>query len=77
MYADSKNSIDLESSLGSYVGILSKELQNLVHKAAFRKFEWDPSSIDWIKIHINLFKSNRKKIIQKTEICFLEKSKHK
>ena len=46
MYADSKNSIDLESSLGSYVGILSKELQNLVHKAAFRKFEWDPSSID-------------------------------
>ena len=64
MYADSKKSIDLECSLGSYVGILSKELQNLGHEAAFRKFEWDPSSLDWIKNYINLFKSNRKKIIQ-------------
>ena len=32
MYADSKNTIDLECSLGSYAGILSKELQNLKEK---------------------------------------------
>ena len=55
MYADSKNTIDLECSLGSYAGILSKELQNLGHKAAFRRFEWDPSSIDWINNYLNLF----------------------
>ncbi|SVC10249.1 uncharacterized protein METZ01_LOCUS263103, partial [marine metagenome] len=78
MYADSKNTIDLECSLGSYAGILSKELQNLGHEAAFRKFEWDPSSLDWIKNHINLFKSNRKKIIQNNlneYIYFVKKNK--
>ena len=78
MYADSKNTIDLECSLGSYAGILSKELQNLGHEAAFRRFEWDPSSLDWIKNYINLFKSNRKKIIQNNlneYICFVKKNK--
>jgi len=65
IFAKSKKSFTLESSLGSYIGILSKELQNIGHPASFRNFEWDPSNIDWIKNYLNLFKNKQKKIINK------------
>jgi len=64
IYAKSKSSKELELSLGSLLGNLSKELQNLGHASSFRKFEWDPSSIDWIKKDTNLFKGKRKTIIK-------------
>ena len=58
VFAKSKHSSELEVSLGTFLGHLSKSLQNLGHESAFRKFEWEPSSIDWIVDHINLFKKN-------------------
>ena len=61
MFANSIHSKELERSLGSYIGILSKELQNLGHEAAFRTFEWDPSSIGWVNDYLYLFKSKQKK----------------
>ena len=60
IFAKSKASKELELSLGSLLGNLSKELQNLGHASSFRKFEWDPSSIDWIKKDTNLFKGKKK-----------------
>ena len=63
IFAKTKHSSELEISLGTLLGHLSKSLQNLGHESAFRKFEWEPSSIDWVKDHINLFKNNQKKII--------------
>ena len=63
MYAVVNHNKNLEYSLGSLLGNLSKELQNLNHPNAFRKFEWDPSNISWIQKEINLFKGNKKKII--------------
>lgn len=65
IFAKSTHNKDLESSLGSHIGILSKELQNLGHQASFRSFEWDPSSIDWISNFLNLFQSKQKVIINK------------
>ena len=64
-FANSTHSKELECSLGSYIGILSKELQNLGHEAAHRTFEWDPSSIGWINDYLNLFKSKQKKLLKK------------
>jgi len=64
IFAKSKPSKDLELSLGSLLGNLSKELQTLEHASSFRKFEWDPSSIDWIKKDINLFKGKMKNIVK-------------
>ena len=61
IYAKYKNTDKLESSLGSLIGILSKELQNLSHESSLRKFEWDPSSVDWIENYLNLFSSRQKK----------------
>ena len=46
-----------------YAVVNHKELQNLNHPNAFRKFQWDPSNITWIKKEINFFKGNKKKII--------------
>ena len=43
IFAKSKASKNLELSLGSLLGNLSKELQNVAHASSFRKFEWDPS----------------------------------
>ena len=63
MYAVVNHNNNLEHSLGTLLGNLSKELQNLNHPNAFRKFEWDPSNISWIQKEINLFKGNKKKII--------------
>ena len=63
MYAVVNYNKKLEYSLGELLGNLSKELQNLNHPNAFRKFEWDPSNISWIQKEINLFKGNKKKII--------------
>ena len=63
MYAEVNHNSILEYSLGTLLGNLSKELQNLNHPNAFRKFEWDPSNITWIKKEINFFKGNKKKII--------------
>jgi len=63
MYALVNHNKKLEHSLGSLLGNLSKELQNLNHPYAFRKFEWDPSNISWIIKQNNLFKGNKKKII--------------
>ena len=62
MYAVVNHNKNLEYSLGALLGNLSKELQNLNHPNAFRKFEWDPSNISWIKKKINLFKGNKKKL---------------
>ena len=63
MYAVVNHNKNLEYSLGALLGNLSKELQNLNHPNAFRKFVWDPSNISWIQKEINLFKGNKKKII--------------
>ena len=65
LYANCKPSRELEVSLGTYVGFLSKELNNLGHPSSFRKFEWDPSSIEWINKYVNLFKSKKRIIIKK------------
>ena len=43
MFANCKHSNELEISLGSLIGNLSKELQNLGHASSFRNFKWDPS----------------------------------
>ena len=79
IFAKSKASEKLELSLGCLLGNLSKELQNLGHASSFRKFEWDPSSIDWIKKNTNLFKGKKKTIIknnfQEYE-CFVKKNKN-
>ena len=63
MYASVKHNSLLEQSLGSLLGNLSKELQNLNKPSAFRKFEWDPSNIHWISKEVKLFKGVKKKII--------------
>ena len=63
MYASVKHNVFLEQSLGTLLGNLSKELQNLIKPSAFRKFEWDPSNISWINKEINLFKGKYKNII--------------
>ena len=63
IFAKTKHSNELEISLGTLLGHLSKNYKILVMNLHFRKFEWDPSSIDWIKNYINLFKKNQKKII--------------
>jgi len=63
MYAFVKHDQFLEMSLGTLLGNLSKELQNLIKPSAFRKFEWDPSNISWINKEISLFKGKNKKII--------------
>ena len=63
MYAVVNHNNNLEQSLGTLLGNLSKELQNLNHPNAFRKFEWDPSNISWIKKEINFFKGNKKKLL--------------
>ena len=56
MYADvNQNKKLLEDSLGTLLGHLSKELQNLNNPYAFRKFEWDPSDISWINKEIKMF----------------------
>ena len=55
MYAVVNHNKNLEYSLGALLGNLSKELQNLNHPNAFRKFVWDPSNISWIQKEINLF----------------------
>ena len=65
VFANSKNSIELEISLGTYIGLLSKELKNLGHPSAFRKFEWDPSSIEWLQNYTDLFTLKKKNIIKK------------
>ena len=56
MYAVVNHNKNLEYSLGALLGNLSKELQNLNHPNAFRKFVWDPSNISWIQKEINLEK---------------------
>ena len=63
MYASVKPSSLLERSLGTLLGNLSKELQNINKPSAFRKFEWDPSDIKWIAKEVNIFKGKQKKII--------------
>jgi len=63
MYAEVNHNKKLEISLGTLLGHLSKELQNLNNPYAFRKFEWDPSNISWIEKEINCFKGIKKKII--------------
>ena len=65
MYASFKHNSELEISLGTLLGTLSKELQNLNNPSSFRKFEWDPSNIKWINNEIGIFKGNQKKIILK------------
>lgn len=63
IFAKTRHSNELEISLGTLLGHLSRCLQNLGHESALRKFEWDPSSIDWVSNYLNLFKKNQKKII--------------
>ena len=63
MYAVVNHNNNLEYSLGTLLGNLSKELQNLNHPNAFRKFEWDPSNISWIEKEMDCFKGIKKKII--------------
>ena len=78
LYANYKNSSELEISLGTYLGILSNELKNIGHPSSFRKFEWDPSTIEWTKKYINLFKSKKKEILKKNYnefIKFVQKNK--
>ena len=79
MYAKNRHSDDLEISLGNFLGILSKELKNLGHPSSHRKFKWNPSSIDWIKSELNLFKHKKREIIEKN-ICeykkFVKKNKN-
>ena len=65
MYATVKSNSLLEKSLGSLLGNLSKELQNLLKPSAFREFEWDPSKINWILKEIKTFKLKKKQIILK------------
>ena len=65
MYASVKHNSSLEISLGSLLGSLSKELQNLVKPSAFRKFEWDPSNIKWINNEVKFFTGKKRKIIIK------------
>ena len=64
MYALVNSNKNLEYSLGSLLGNLSKELQNLNHINAFRKFEWDPANISWVKKRVNVFKGHKKIIIK-------------
>ena len=65
MYANVNHNKKLENSLGTLLGHLSKELQNLNDPYAIRKFEWDPSNISWINKEIQMFKNKNKKIIIK------------
>tara|TARA_B100000029_G_C17602414_1_gene966274 strand:+ start:327 stop:2702 length:2376 start_codon:yes stop_codon:yes gene_type:complete len=65
LFAECKNSTELEISLGTYLGILSNELKSMGHPSAFRKFEWDPSSIEWTNKYIDLFKNKKRTIIEK------------
>ena len=60
MYASVKHNSYIENSLGSLLGNLSKELQNIIQPSAFRKFEWDPSNIKWITKEIKMFKGINK-----------------
>ena len=65
MYANVNQNKKLEDSLGTLLGHLSKELQNLNNPHAFRKFEWDPSNISWINKEVKMFKGKNKEIIIK------------
>ena len=40
IYANSKNNKKLEISLGSSIGIFTKELSSLGHESSFRNFKW-------------------------------------
>ena len=63
MYASVKHTVSLENSLGSLLGNLSRELQNIIQPSAFREFEWNPSKISWINKEIKMFKGRKKEII--------------
>jgi len=65
MYAKVNHSKNLEIELGSLSGKLSKCLQNIGHQSSFRKFEWDPSSIEWLSKYLNLFNSTQKQVLLK------------
>ena len=66
MYAKSKNSDDIEKSLGKLLALQSNQLQSFIKNQAIRSFEWDPSDIRWTKKFINLFKGANKNIIKNT-----------
>ncbi len=64
MFAYKKQSNLIDISLGKLLGYMSKGLQNFSHPSAYRKFEWDPSSIEWTSKYLNFFSFEKKKIIQ-------------
>ena len=55
----------LRSSLGEECGLLTKSLQKFDHPYAHREFEWDIAKSIWVEKHLNLFKKEEKKIIEK------------
>ncbi len=63
MYAKSKINNHIERSLGELLALQSKQLDSFIHNQAIRKFEWDPSNIDWVKKFINLFSNLKKTVI--------------
>ena len=56
---------NLRSSLGEECGLLTKSLQKFDHPYAHREFEWDIAKSIWVEKHLNLFKKEEKKIIEK------------
>ena len=58
MYGDIKTNSNIEKSLGMLLGMTSVQLKTFFDKDAYRKFIWDPSSIDWLYREINIFKIN-------------------
>ena len=65
MYASVDHNSELENSLGNLLGNLSKELQSINKPSAFRKFEWDPSKLEWINKEVYMFSGRKKEIILK------------
>ena len=73
MYGDIKNNEIIEKSLGQLLGKTSIKLQSFFDKAGYRKFNWDPSNINWINKDINIFTGSKKIILLK---CFSEYKKY-
>ena len=72
MYGDINTNTVIEKSLGELLGKISIQLKSFFDKAAYRKFIWDPSNINWIYKDIKNFTGNKKLILLK---CFSEYKK--
>ncbi|MEQ6123107.1 aminotransferase class III-fold pyridoxal phosphate-dependent enzyme [Pseudotenacibaculum sp. MALMAid0570] len=64
------HSNNLRLSLGRECGKLTNALQNFDHKEAHRTFEWDVAQSLWTKDHLDVFDSEKKKIIAHFQLLF-------